>query len=1169
MIRYEIISNVSTSGQSLRDHPELIDLAQSLAVKDLDIRFVTLTVREEEQINVASAKIARGVTVKETAVRTRQPQASLKGCLDWVKAVAGKFDRGMHLDIGKIRSSNGAGLVLTQVLPKGNKVFGSGLEDGNWERLVARPDITLQKIPPEIERNKGIKNEYRQRGTRTSFFDVLRQMTEVYFLPAEFRKKAEEIVKSRNANRLTEFTDAEIVNVGLISDTLERYQKLLDDFFIMVKTGQLGGDLPAVFGLLTQGIAFEELKKALLPFTLASKRSRIDNKRILINEVRIGIAKGEPSLFSDLQRKFAPVVLKARLAQDPPLYRKLVPLQAADAEETEALETARRMYKPIFNVIEKIDMAKVNPATMVPDELKMVLYEMLVTLVYQCEFTVMRRSAVVSKKAELTRKLLKRFTFANFEVSSLHSLNPKLPVKGIAHSLVGKVPLTMGELGRITGSLTKALFPMAPLAKDIAQLLVANQMKQESQRSTDALRSYLNGANPMLRNTNYLIGGVSGLTPVMRGGAASAGRGLGLTVIASQDEIRNRETQERLRKNPNLEVAGYIALMNGADKRFFPLKANLEMIARAYRFLYGERIVVLVRRFVSNKINQLLETYGDRLFEAIYQHLVWDHQMTLSRYQTGMILFREKVFDPQRLKEFGFQAGAMANGHERDNPWLHSKNDTEGEAGGGNPHTAASVEKEYQLTQQAFQGLLQKCGELAKSNGNEEETTLAGVIAAKSQEMIYDLFDPRFREDLAGCDAAEALWAEFEAVASKNEEALPPQETEGEAINIRFSGPLAYLSLLKEAHSCTIGETEYLFRIRPAWDDPGDDLSGVSGVLANGFKERLASNGGSENVKRIKPALELLQSYCQAWSRFRSMAEIALIDQMLRETVLAMLRPTPPEPRALRGLKPGTVMCLGMSSSDQIKFNRLVSRIDLKDAYLTLSQLASWLATFVRLREEMEDFREIIADIQGIITSLNVSLFDAPYITRYGSLLKTLDDLLSIAPEDFHPEDQKQIERAAIEIEVLMREYFEKERSFAPRDRYLNRITTRLRNMRPETDLNFVHQLHELASVQATSTDDDDGKLAVEQTRSKGRYQTFPHRLRNVMEYRQRVTAKSVYVLSPGSSQRQLTINLIDQLFRLKGIFTPILADVTSSEGFIDQLRTRLPPHRLFNLTQL
>ena len=193
MIRYEIISNVATSGQSLRDHPELIDLAQSLAVKDLDTRFVTLTVREEAQINVASGKLAKGVTVKETAVRTRQPQASLKGCLDGVKAVAGRFDRGMHLDIGKIRSSNGAGLVLTQVLPKGNKVFGSGLEDGNWERLVARPDITLQKIPPELEKNPGIKNEYRQRGTRTSFFEVLKKMTEVYFLPAEFRKKAEEI----------------------------------------------------------------------------------------------------------------------------------------------------------------------------------------------------------------------------------------------------------------------------------------------------------------------------------------------------------------------------------------------------------------------------------------------------------------------------------------------------------------------------------------------------------------------------------------------------------------------------------------------------------------------------------------------------------------------------------------------------------------------------------------------------------------------------------------------------------------------------------------------------------------------------------------------------------------------------------------------------------------
>ena len=62
---------------------------------------------------------------------------------------------------------------------------------------------------------------------------------------------------------------------------------------------------------------------------------------------------------------------------------------------------------------------------------------------------------------------------------------------------------------------------------------------------------------------------------------------------------------------------------------------------------------------------------------------------------------------------------------------------------------------------------------------------------------------------------------------------------------------------------------------------------------------------------------------------------------------------------------------------------------------------------------------------------------------------------------------------------------------------------------------------------------------------------------------------KEVFILSPGSSQMKLTLNLIDQLFRLKGLFIPILTDISGCENFVEKLRTRLSPHRLFNMMQL
>ena len=58
---------------------------------------------------------------------------------------------------------------------------------------------------------------------------------------------------------------------------------------------------------------------------------------------------------------------------------------------------------------------------------------------------------------------------------------------------------------------------------------------------------------------------------------------------------------------------------------------------------------------------------------------------------------------------------------------------------------------------------------------------------------------------------------------------------------------------------------------------------------------------------------------------------------------------------------------------------------------------------------------------------------------------------------------------------------------------------------------------------------------------------------------------KEVFVLSPSNTQRTLTLNLIDRIFALKGLFTPILVDISGCESFVPRLRTPHPPHRRLN----
>ena len=157
MIRYEIFSNVAATEQGLRNHPVLQDLADTLAVKDIETRFIKQVARVESEINVASQKHAKGLTVKETAVKTLHPETSLKGCLTWLKSVTARVDRGLHLEVERARATNGAGLVLEQLFARGQKAFLTGMEDGNWERLTAQADPTQTKIPPQFGKNEEMK----------------------------------------------------------------------------------------------------------------------------------------------------------------------------------------------------------------------------------------------------------------------------------------------------------------------------------------------------------------------------------------------------------------------------------------------------------------------------------------------------------------------------------------------------------------------------------------------------------------------------------------------------------------------------------------------------------------------------------------------------------------------------------------------------------------------------------------------------------------------------------------------------------------------------------------------------------------------------------------------------------------------------------------------------
>jgi hypothetical protein len=163
-----------------------------------------------------------------------------------------------------------------------------------------------------------------------------------------------------------------------------------------------------------------------------------------------------------------------------------------------------------------------------------------------------------------------------------------------------------------------------------------------------------------------------------------------------------------------------------------------------------------------------------------------------------------------------------------------------------------------------------------------------------------------------------------------------------------------------------------------------------------------------------------------------------------------------------------------------------------------------------------------------------------------------------------------QIETCAREVGAMLRDIYEQERSLGLRDRWLNRTLIRLRQLRPNARINFVEQLYERSPTEeaAAKAERQEGGESIAEGKSS-EFQTFSERMRNAIEFREWMAPKTVIVLSPSNTQQRLTMHLIDQLYRLKGIFLPILVNIAGCESFVDALLTRIPPHRLFNLNEM
>jgi hypothetical protein len=1185
MIRYELYSNVANSDQGLQGPAALQELAESLRAQDIECRVIRIVQREEGEINLASSQFARGVTVKSTAVRNLSPEASLKGMATWLRQVTSRVDRGLHVHLEQVRQTNGAAVVIAQVLAAGRHAFVTGLDDARWARMTAVPDFTGQRIPASLVSSSQGQGEYLMRRTRPAgFWPMLQHVVDLGILAPLAQAQCAALVKSHDPAQLAQLSEALVINLGVIADGLERVDKLVEQFTELISTAEAAGELPLLFDLIAKDVPFAQMYARLLPLTLEAKRSSIGTMRALVNEVRIGLAKGQGTK-EDLKTLMLPLVVHARLKHDPAAYLAATRMQEGDADTQALLAPVRKQFLELKSQM-RAELAGAEglpadpDATALPLPLKLHVFELIVQLTYLGQYTQRFRDDQVPGPVQAVRELLTTLVFDVFDIGQLRHLKSSLPPKGVARNLAERVPLSWGDLLKNMETLEEGLYPYAQLAADLAGKISGTFKSVTEQKRVDRIHEYLRGSVHLLRLTTYMLGN-AGLNAASWQLLLEAGRSLGLTVYASRDELRQLKAGQADAEG-QLALQGTVLLMQRDDSRMFPLRARPELIMLAYRYLARSQVALATRSFLAHKLNYLVTRYGSGLFEVLYQHLTWTGMLRLSRRQLWEILAQSKVLDAERLKELGYRADEDARSTENENPWLAPVQlRVEGA-----PDTSAlrgdALEHTYRDAYNSFLEFVQRFPRSAYPPGEGPVSLRVALGELFRRHEVFSPNDPEARKLLAGTHEAEALGQSLVMFLGMNDSLLSGQDPE-EAYELALPGRLAVLSLLKDRFTVTLDGASRLVRVVPAAGMPDSgarlaELDPAARAVAEFFASVIGVGASSlpeaePHLKLLAQAVPLLSGFRTGWANLMHVSTVTFIDQALRETVLKLIQPGPPAPAELVKLPEEQVLCLGPSTFHQAKFHRVVARVDRKDAYLTLSEMAGWLTRLQQLREEMRYHRDLIADIQGIIRSFNLSVFDAAYVLNYGRELHQLDQALNVRPEQMTAEDVRRIQERARSISHLLRSMYDQESALRMRDRWLNRIVIQLRRQRANVRINFVDVMWESGTVApppSTHPDaaDSASKVPTKDARTP-EFQTFSERMRQCIEFRARMAQKQYVILSPANTQKNLTLNLIDQLFRLKGLSLTVMVDISSADSFEVELLSRVPPHRLFNMNDL
>ncbi len=1116
-------------------------------------------------------KFSKGLTTEVTENTEVKLNEDLFGLKRWLGAIRQDPSSLMLMNIHKIKEDAvAAPLVFSEMLKTGRPILITGAEHSAKAQLLATIDPQFSKIPKEVENDAQLKTSLLARvQRRKGFLQSMRNLLEFDYLPDKIRTRINEINTGGDPSKLSE---AEIINLCLLSDTASRYRTVLEQFKTAMETSSVQvPQLMAMFELLTADFqvnqAVEIFKEFLDPentdFSQVTTKSQLFGHifRFLSTDEgssRTGRMDRMSRFFKSLTNNF----VKHRSRIDPFLWKHCHFLGKSDPGEKKIVEG----LKPLFHSLQKT--VRSGEKT-VPDENK----KQLALHVFELIQLGNQNPADFKSESEFVR-----LATANRMLSLIHQEN--------GHAL--DMSKYMEEQGKVISDPVKFLQTFLGLSLTLEDLRTAigkmrpmlflNEMvAAEVQKSTlDVIGIEAEKRGKTLRDI-YILNALSELVtfPFF----------LGEKKISNIDRVcAINVSQNRL----GLEVSSQVSqnsiglFTSDSEPPVGKLQNDPALLQLAYTELMGLQVEKLVKKAVDHKINYLQTTYGTNFFEVIYNGVVTNNNLPLSRNQFAAFIMKRRI-----LGNLDAKGWKPANENELSDPFLLFME---------NPKDIHNKKIDTKVLEDFDKKLVQHSAQFRQllndvKTGAEEdpgETNPKAILWSLFKQGIYNLSRNEAKNVFRKSVFFKILQELIAKISSEHYSVFTKGIVES-GIKILIPWKFSYLQLIGNRFGFMVGSQVVKYQLLSSPTDKPDELDEVSRLLYDQLETIMNAPDKPSNVQAICEMGELIDKTNTIWRDYSRSLSLAVLDRVLSETVIKKLVPGRILPHHLWYLPDPRKLCLGKGvvSSEAIQFAKVLQVPENignivknpRSSSTTIDDFSIQVHKIDRLQEELRNVCGISEDVLDILQNISHEKAEGPATQKYEQALQHIVRILSKPLRHITEKDIQALHSVAKQIKDLLYTFYN---SPSPQKQ---KVTSRLQN-------HLQARRSDGHSLKLNFTDDfiiDKTEIKVMQKVKKGEevvsrqrkvevevdatHQTLPIRVREVISLQEILGRKKYVVFAPeGHKKKQVdyVMDILDILLDLQGNAISFYVDTSAlSDDQVEELAKRVRPHNFFNMDKL